>query len=548
MLFISICSALARCETADLELTKRGDIPAPYEGDSLVYTVTLTNRGPDDATGVEVSDPLPAGVTYLWHRVSQGSYEATTGRWIVGSLAASASAKLEITVSVDSSTAGRAIVNTAEVTKADQADPDSIPANGRLGEDDLGQVTIVPRPTAKVSGSLSASLTAYPQSTIAQVTKFDLDLRVYADFILTLSGLTVRSLARLDLAGLEYEALTISAVVGWLQISELVIFGRKLGTGELAFQRKVLSIQGQLQGFLFSVQDGQLVTQIVQNLNARMISPELRAAFSANNITLSDQASVEVVTPNAEWRITDQGRVFIIRLEAGTLNIYLQGLQLRNLFAWAANAPSRFEDTLTIWGRTAAGATIASEARLCLGPGCDHTLSYERITISGISLGGVAFRSITTFRPAEPIEERMALQFKLGDLATVNASLELWPTLLVSSMTITATNDLWRMVLNYDSQFNLSRGTVTLLLPLAHGLSVNSTTTIVPGEEPDELLSAVVRTGPWELRGTTVFSHGQFQSVEFSLQLTSAELGFLLSARFTPTGLEYLLGNLRIGF
>ncbi|MGQ9477814.1 MAG: DUF11 domain-containing protein [Candidatus Bipolaricaulia bacterium] len=471
LLFISICSALARCETADLELTKRVDIPAPYEGDSLVYTVTLTNRGPDDATGVEVSDPLPAGVTYLWHRVSQGSYEATTGRWLVGSLAASASAKLEITVSVDSGTAGRAIVNTAEVTKADQADPDSIPANGRLGEDDLGQVTIVPRPTAKVSGSLSASLTAYPQSTIAQVTKFDLDLRVYADFILTLSGLTVRSLARLDLAGLEYEALTISAVVGWLQISELFIFGRKLSTGELAFQRKVLSLQGQLQG-----------------------------------------------------------------------------LQLRNLLAWAANAPSRFEDTLAIWGKTAAGATLASETSLCLGPGCDHTLSYERITISGISLGGGAFRSITTFRPAEPIEERLALQFKLGDLATVNAALELWPALLVSSMTITATNDLWRMVLNYDSQFNLSRGTVTLLLPLVHGFSVNSTTTIVPGEELDELLSTLVRTGPWELRGTSVFSHGQFQSVEFSLQLTSAELGFLLSARFTPTGLEYLLGNLRIGF
>jgi uncharacterized repeat protein (TIGR01451 family) len=144
------------------------DIPAPYEGDALVYTVTLTNKGPEDATGVEVSDPLPAGVSYLWHRASRGSYNATTGRWIVGSLAASANAKLEITVSVDRGTAGREITNTAEVAKADQADPDSLPANGRLGEDDLGQVTIVPRPTAKVSGSLSASLTAYPQSTTAR--------------------------------------------------------------------------------------------------------------------------------------------------------------------------------------------------------------------------------------------------------------------------------------------------------------------------------------------------------------------------------------------
>jgi uncharacterized repeat protein (TIGR01451 family) len=470
LLFISICSALARCETADLELTKRVDIPAPYEGDALVYTVTLTNKGPEDATGVEVSDPLPAGVSYLWHRASRGSYNATTGRWIVGSLAASASAKLEITVSVDRGTAGREITNTAEVAKADQADPDSLPANGRLGEDDLGQVTIVPRPTAKVSGSLSGSLTAYPQSTTAEVTKFDFDLRVYANFILTLSGLTVNSLARLDLAGLEYEALTIGAVVGWLQITEMLIFGRKLD-GELAFQRRSLSLQGQLQG-----------------------------------------------------------------------------LQLRNLLTWAADAPSRFDDTLTISGKAAAGATIASETKLCLGPGCDHPLSYERITISGISLGGVTFQSITTFRPAEPIEERLALQFKLAELAVVNASLELWPDLLVSSVVLTATNDLWRVVLNYDSQLNFSRGTITLILPLAHGLSVRSTTTITPGQELDHLLSAVVQAGPWELMNTTVFSQGQFQSTEFSLQLASAGLGFLLSARFTPTGLEYVLSSLRIEF
>ncbi|MDH7505829.1 MAG: DUF11 domain-containing protein [Candidatus Acetothermia bacterium] len=473
LLFICICSALARCETADLELTKRADSPAPYEGETLVYTITLANRGPDDATGVEVSDPLPAGLTYVWHRASQGSYEPATGRWVVGSLAASASAKLEITALVENGTAGLAIVNTAEVAKADQADPDSTPGNGRLGEDDLSQVTIVPRPrpAPEISGSLSASLTAYPESTAAQTTKFDLGLRVYANFTVTLSGLTVSSLGRLDLAGLEYEALTLRASLGWLQISDLLIFARGPGPGELTFQRKVFSLAGQLQG-----------------------------------------------------------------------------LELRNLLAWAAATPSRFDDTLTVRGRTAAGATVTSETRLCLGPGCDHPLSYERVTISGISIGGVTFWSGTTFRPAEPVEARLALQFKLAELATVNASLELWPALLVSSVALTATNDLWGIVLNYDPQLELARATVTLLLPLSPGLSVRSTTTIVPGEEIGQLLSAVVRAGPWELSNLTVFGQGQLQSTEFALQLAPAELGFLLSARFTPTGLEYVLTSLRIGF
>lgn len=74
--------------------------------------------------------------------------------------------------------------------------------------------------------------------------------------------------------------------------------------------------------FLFSVQDGQRTDQIVQALNNSTIPDAFRAAFRDNGFPLSDQASVEVVKADAEWHITDQGRVFSIRLEDGTLNIY----------------------------------------------------------------------------------------------------------------------------------------------------------------------------------------------------------------------------------
>ena len=36
--------------------------PAPNVGDTITYTVTLRNNGPDPATGVQVRDLLPAGV------------------------------------------------------------------------------------------------------------------------------------------------------------------------------------------------------------------------------------------------------------------------------------------------------------------------------------------------------------------------------------------------------------------------------------------------------------------------------------------------------
>jgi len=472
LLFVSICSPLARGETADLELTKRVDNPAPYEGDALAYTVTLTNRGPDAATGVEVTDQLPAGVSYAWHRASQGSYEPETGVWKVGTLAPSASATLEITVSVDRGAAGSAIVNIAEVTASDQPDPDSTPANGRPGEDDLGSVVIVPSIAITLGGYLSASLRARPQSTQAQSGPFDFELRVYANLSVTLSGLTIASLARLGLTGLEYEAATLRAALGPLQISDQLMLARAPGSGELALERSSFALEGQIQG-----------------------------------------------------------------------------LRVRSLALWAAGPPPRFEETVTAWGSTAAGVRVTTEAKLCLGEACDHPLAYERVTISGLSLAGIRLMSVTTFRPTEPVEERLALQFKLAELAMVNASLALWPAFTVSSLSIRATEDIWRVTLNYDpKQIKLSRATVALLLPLAEGISLRGSATIIPGEGLDRLITAiVVRSEPWGLSATAAFGQGQLQSVVFTLRLVRATVNFALSARFTPTGLEYVLGSFRLG-
>ena len=45
--------------------------PAPGEGATVQYEVVLTNLGPDIATGVEVTDLLPAGVTFAASQTSQ---------------------------------------------------------------------------------------------------------------------------------------------------------------------------------------------------------------------------------------------------------------------------------------------------------------------------------------------------------------------------------------------------------------------------------------------------------------------------------------------
>jgi uncharacterized repeat protein (TIGR01451 family) len=123
---------------ADLRLTKVVDNPNPSLGDTIIYTVTVTNDGPNTATNVEVTDQIPAGLTFVSATPSQGSYNQITGVWTVGTLNSGDSATLIIQAIVSSL---GTITNTAEVTASDQLDPDSTPNNNDPNEDDQATVT-----------------------------------------------------------------------------------------------------------------------------------------------------------------------------------------------------------------------------------------------------------------------------------------------------------------------------------------------------------------------------------------------------------------------
>lgn len=81
----------------DLELSKVADRSQVNAGGQVVYTLTVSNVGPDPASNVIVSDQLPAQITYLSDD-SQGAYDAATGQWLVGDLATGATRSLVITV------------------------------------------------------------------------------------------------------------------------------------------------------------------------------------------------------------------------------------------------------------------------------------------------------------------------------------------------------------------------------------------------------------------------------------------------------------------
>ena len=68
-------SATETPQQADLALTKTVSDPTPNVGDTITFTVTLTNSGPDAATGVHGAPTCcPPGLTFVSATPSQGTY------------------------------------------------------------------------------------------------------------------------------------------------------------------------------------------------------------------------------------------------------------------------------------------------------------------------------------------------------------------------------------------------------------------------------------------------------------------------------------------
>jgi uncharacterized repeat protein (TIGR01451 family) len=113
-------SATVTPQEADLSLTKTVNNPTPIVGQNATFTITVSNSGPSTATDVVTTDVLPAGLTFVSDTASQGSYNATTGLWTIGTLPSGA-APVTLTLITNVATPG-AKTNTATVT-GDQYDP-----------------------------------------------------------------------------------------------------------------------------------------------------------------------------------------------------------------------------------------------------------------------------------------------------------------------------------------------------------------------------------------------------------------------------------------
>ncbi len=134
---------------SDLSLQKVVNNATPDVGETIEFTIDLTNDGPNDARGVTVTDLIPSGYTYVSHNATSGSYDETTGIWNLNRIVFNATTEtLNILVTVNPTGDYN---NVAELTASDNNDPDSTPSNALISEDDMAEQGTVPVPIADLS-------------------------------------------------------------------------------------------------------------------------------------------------------------------------------------------------------------------------------------------------------------------------------------------------------------------------------------------------------------------------------------------------------------
>ena len=108
--------------SANIAVTKTVDKASANVGDTLTYTITIINNGPNNATGVKVIDTFPTELNFVSATSTLGTFSTSTNTWTIGSLLNGSSTSLTLVATVKSGTEGKTFTNTA-IGSSDLSDP-----------------------------------------------------------------------------------------------------------------------------------------------------------------------------------------------------------------------------------------------------------------------------------------------------------------------------------------------------------------------------------------------------------------------------------------
>ncbi|MCR4429312.1 MAG: hypothetical protein NUV68_08285 [Caldiserica bacterium] len=117
----TVTSELEVVEAADLVVQKEVNDPAPFEGETVTITITVSNLGPNTATSVLVTDTIPEGLNFVaFFGTSTGTPNYLSGTreviWDIGDLNSGSQVSLSFTATI--AKGYPLITNTAEVSSS----------------------------------------------------------------------------------------------------------------------------------------------------------------------------------------------------------------------------------------------------------------------------------------------------------------------------------------------------------------------------------------------------------------------------------------------
>lgn len=127
LLQLALLAVLPACEDAlppadapnvDLTIDKTASATSINVGDTVTFTVTVTNNGPLAATTVLSGDTMPTGLTFASATTSQGTL-ALNGVWTIGDLAVAGSATMTIKATGSATATANTVWNRAGVLSSD---------------------------------------------------------------------------------------------------------------------------------------------------------------------------------------------------------------------------------------------------------------------------------------------------------------------------------------------------------------------------------------------------------------------------------------------
>jgi uncharacterized repeat protein (TIGR01451 family)/fimbrial isopeptide formation D2 family protein len=185
----------------DLVITKDDGFTVVSPGQFIEYTLTIRNVGTQDATGVVVTDTLPANTTFV-SASDSGIYDSITGvvTWPAFDLAAGASVTRTVTIQVNDPFPSTSILNQAHVEDDGSNGSDLTPANNDATDTD----SVVTLPNSDLTKSLIATnqgFTPDPFVAIGEILTYEVTFTVPAGGTmtnLTLTDTLDRGLAFVD--------------------------------------------------------------------------------------------------------------------------------------------------------------------------------------------------------------------------------------------------------------------------------------------------------------------------------------------------------------